>query len=397
MTDEMTPRERMLAAMRNQTPDRVPVAPDISNMIPCRLTGRPSYEIYANNQPTLGDAYINAVKQLGIDGWYIYASLAYRYPAAVDERIEFIEKTSARWVARHTVETPAGNLSETLVYPCDNPPTTTEKFIKNIEEDLDKYRYLYQVPTSYDDDAFQQEKKNLGELGAFGVGVYTPGLHVWCNILDGSLETATYAYYDYPELFEELRQLHEAQALKQVEMLLDAGVDFILTGGSGSVTLQSPEIWRELSLPTLKKITRMCRQAGVICGVHSCGKERYLLETCYQETDLDYINPLEIEPMGDCTLKDAARFGDKLCIMGNLHTTNVMLEGSTDLVRLESLRAIRDAGQAGGFILSTGDQCGRDTPLENIREMVKVGQEFGRYPLDMGAIDAEIARLEKLV
>ena len=50
----------------------------------------------------------------------------------MDERIEFIEKTSARWVARHTVETPAGNLSETLVYPCDNPPTTTEKFIKNI-------------------------------------------------------------------------------------------------------------------------------------------------------------------------------------------------------------------------------------------------------------------------
>lgn len=111
---------------------------------------------------------------------------------------------------------------------------------------------------------------------------------------------------------------------------------------------------------------------------------------------MNYINPLEIEPMGDCTLKEAAdRFGDKLCIMGNLHTTKVMLEGSAELVRLESLRAIRDAGRTGGFILSTGDQCGRDTPLENIREMVAVGKEFGRYPLDLGAIDEEIARLEK--
>lgn len=266
MTEQMTPRERMLAAMRNETPDRVPVAPDISNMIPCRLTGRPSYEIYANGCPSIGDAYINAVKELGIDGWYIYAALSYRYPTAVSERMDFLEKSRERWVARHTVQTPKGDLSETLVFPCDNPPTTTEKFIKNIEEDLDKYRYLYQVPVSYDDTALQQEKKNLGELGAFGVGVYTPGLHIWCNIFDGSLEAATYAYYDYPELFEELRQLHEAQALKQVEMLLDAGVDFILTGGSGSVTLQSPEIWRALSLPTLQKSLGCVRRRGSSAG-----------------------------------------------------------------------------------------------------------------------------------
>jgi uroporphyrinogen decarboxylase len=37
----MTPRARMIAAMGNEQPDQVPVAPDMSNMIPCRLTGKP--------------------------------------------------------------------------------------------------------------------------------------------------------------------------------------------------------------------------------------------------------------------------------------------------------------------------------------------------------------------
>jgi uroporphyrinogen decarboxylase len=115
---------------------------------------------------------------------------------------------------------------------------------------------------------------------------------------------------------------------------------------------------------------------------------------CAEETDLSSINPLEVAPMGDCDLGEIKRrFGKKLGLMGNLHTTEVMLRGSVKDVRRESLKAIRAAGEGGGFILSTGDQCGRDTPDANIRAMVEVANEFGRYPLDLSAIAREIARL----
>jgi uroporphyrinogen decarboxylase len=223
-----------------------------------------------------------------------------------------------------------------------------------------------------------------------------PGLHIWVGAFHGNLEAVTYAYYDYPDMFEELHLLQEAQALKKLEMVLDAGTDSVLTGGSGSITLQSPEIWRKLSLPTIRKITRICREAGVISGIHSCGASRYLIETCAKETDLDYVNPLEIPPMGDCQLEEvASSVGGKLCLMGNLHTTEVMLNGTPERVRLESLKAIKAAGRNGGFVLSTGDQCGRDTPDENIREMVRTVKEFGSYPLDMDRIDDEIKKLNK--
>jgi uroporphyrinogen decarboxylase len=37
------------------------------------------------------------------------------------------------------------------------------------------------------------------------------------------------------------------------------------------------------------------------------------------------------------------------------------------------------AAEEGGFILSTGDQCGRDTPDENMHAMIETAREYGIY------------------
>ena len=104
------------------------------------------------------------------------------------------------------------------------------------------------------------------------------------------------------------------------------------------------------------------------------------LITPAEETDLSCVNPLEIPPMGDCDLAEVKReFGDRIALMGNLHTTEVMLKGSVEDVRRACEEAIDAAGEGGGFILSTGDQCGTDTPDENIRAMVDVAKTYGRY------------------
>jgi uroporphyrinogen decarboxylase len=84
--------------------------------------------------------------------------------------------------------------------------------------------------------------------------------------------------------------------------------------------------------------------------------------------------------MGDCDLGELKKkYGKKICLMGNLHTTDVMLFGSPSDVEAAARRAIDDAAEGGGFILSTGDQCGRDTPDDNIRKMVEVARTYGRY------------------
>ena len=37
----MTPKERFLTVLKGGIPDCVPASPDMSNMIPCKMTGRP--------------------------------------------------------------------------------------------------------------------------------------------------------------------------------------------------------------------------------------------------------------------------------------------------------------------------------------------------------------------
>jgi uroporphyrinogen decarboxylase len=84
--------------------------------------------------------------------------------------------------------------------------------------------------------------------------------------------------------------------------------------------------------------------------------------------------------MGDCVLSEIkASYGHRLALMGNLHTTDVMRYGTRQEVIAAARQAILDAGEGGGFILSTGDQCGRDTPDENLEALVEAADKYGQY------------------
>lgn len=394
--EEMTPKERMMTAMRRGIPDRVPVAPDISNMVPCRLTGKPFYEIYVNQNPPLWKAYYDAMKYFGIDGWFVYGNVELKMASPVEKETRILSRGPEGYEVMTVYHTPEGDLFERMFSSSDNPPVYPEKIVKNFKEDFNKYKYLFGDIIGYDNSSLKEMQKHFGEDGIVCDFIAPPGFQIYVDHFNDNVEGAIFAYYDYPDLFEELVEMHERHCLRKLEMYIDAGIECIITSGSGSITLQSPEIWRKMTLPSVKRIAKMCKEAGVISGVHSCGKEHYVLEACANETELDFINPLEVPPMGDCDLASCKRdFGDKIALMGNLHTTDVMLMGSPEKVRRESLKAILDAGENGGFILSTGDQCGRDTPDENLFEMVRAAKEFGHYPLDTERIRRELERLDK--
>jgi hypothetical protein len=75
----MNSRERFLTAMTGGKPDRVPCTPDMSNMIPCRLTGRLFWDIYLHGTPPLWEAYLRAADHFGIDAWFFYGGLDFQY------------------------------------------------------------------------------------------------------------------------------------------------------------------------------------------------------------------------------------------------------------------------------------------------------------------------------
>ncbi len=384
MKEALSRRERFVMAVKNRIPDRVPACPDLSNMIPARRTGKPFWDVYYFEHPPLWKAYLEAARFYGIDGRLIYGGLSFTADASYYRNLsiqtEILRRREDGMLVRSTYKTPKGDLYEEMFYPRDNPPVKTTGLIKDLPNDLPKLEYLFPGYVSYDSamaDAMRREAQEDAVLALF---VAYPGFHYFNDLFDGGLQKAVEWYMDRPDLFEPIRQWIHKDSVRKAEMMIAYRPDVLYLGGSGTLTLSTPAWVREFSLPTIALITRMAKEAGVPTMLHSCGKSRLLVEMLANETDLDCINPLEIPPMGDVDLKEVkAAFGSRLALSGNIHTTEIMLRGTPTAVREACRQAIEDAGHNGGFLLMTGDQCGRDTPDENLFAFVEAAREFGQY------------------
>lgn len=375
--EELTAKERMLVAMRNQVPDTVPVCPDVSNMIPVKLTGKPFWDIYYYQDPPLWKTYIDTVKKYGFDGWFWYVGLEDNPNDKRQLKDEIISKDEKKMVVRTYCTTPAGELWQDTIYRIDNPPVIKTGYIKDIEEEFEHIKYFFPDPYQASDEKFQKAKKLLGDRGVAGFWINYPALMF--DLRDKE-ENAYYDYYDHYDLVKEFAEIWHDWALKYLERALDADPDFIQTGHSGTLTRQSTEIFRDIGLKTLQEMSKMCTEAGVPIMLHSCGKEKELVKICAEETEVSAINPLEEPPMGDCYLDEIKeKYGDQIALMGNIHTVETMLKAKPKKVETEVIKALKDAGENGGFILSTGDQCPKDTPEENLKKFIAAGYKYGKY------------------
>lgn len=374
----MNSRERMIIALSHGVADRVPCSPDMSNMIPCRLTGKPFWEVLFYGRPPIWKAYVDAARYFGIDAFFFHASPGPNPRAHFTVERAVIAQRPDRIVVDTCYHTPDGDAHEEWTYMIADSETCTRKAFDSIKQAMPILRHILSDDIDGDFSPTEEMKRYIN--GEFAIGGYcnTPMLpYHW---LRGQLEAAVLEYYDDPEVLHEYRDLFHRYNVRKAELFLDYGVDFLLIESSGSLTMQSLEIIRDMQLPTLKAITRMCREAGVPSMFHCCGRSRDLLPLLANETDLDGIQPLEGPPTGDIDMGDAKRlYGDRLVLMGNLNTTELMLRGTPEDVYRAACQLIEQCKPGGGFILSTGDQCGRDTPDENIRAMLRAVEDCGKY------------------
>lgn len=377
----MTSRERLTKVIKGEIPDHVPVAPDTSNMIPAKLTGKPFWDLYLYQQIPIWKAYIDCVKHFGFDSLMDgYVDVRFEELGEIDHEWEavIVFKNNDRIVTQRyrSVNNQKQWESTVTVYYRDNPPTAGVKpHLINLPDIPDRYEPVEgKKEWPQGEELIKLAKEELGDHGLLGLFCGTSCLlRNQEEILD---------YYDNPEKYLEKRDYLLEYYTKRFEKLmsLEHKPDFICTGASGTLIFQTPQIFRELGLPIVKHITSLCKKYGIPSHIHSCGPEKELVKIMAEETDLTIIDPLEIPPMGNCNLKEIKKlYGDKLILKGNLHTSNVMLNGSVKDVIEASKRAIDDAAEGGRFILSTGDQCGRDTPEENLFAMIETAKTYGRY------------------
>jgi len=395
----MTPRQRLLTVFNGKLPDCVPVSPDFSNMIPARLTGKPFWDLYLYNDPPIWQAYIDAAKRFNIDSlmdgyfWLGFPEDQNRLPwehlpltpeqqkqVVPDNQWQrfIVFKSPERIVAQRCRLENGKRIWEPRVcvyYVADSPTEWIPPSKIGLPDIPEKYEPLENVK-SVDDgpSGLARVKQLMSDQGLVGV-------FLACSCILSS-EQDIYDYYDHPELHNYWRDVLVERVEKRFANIMKMEVlpDFVCVGGSGTLVFQTVDIFRQLAFPAVKRAIELSTKAGIPTHIHSCGPEKALIKIMAEETNLTVIDPLEIPPMGNCILAEIKKlYGKNLTLKGNLHTTETMLYGSPDDVIAASKKAIDAAAEGGRFILSTGDQCGRDTPDANLFAMVDTARNYGKY------------------
>lgn len=380
----MTSRERLLMVIRGEIPDCVPVAPDFSNMIPARLTGKPFWDLYLYNDPPIWEAYIACAKHFNIDS-LMDAYFPFRWPGDPVEDVHAWEKfivyrDAERLVTQDSYLENGRRLWKDVVdvYYVADPPTYWIKPDRiNLPQTPVHFEPVTGIkPVDRGVGGLRRTKALLGDQGLVGVFITT-------GCFTGSAE-AIYHYFDHPEDLDRVKAARLAQVERRfadlVAMAPEDRPDFLCVGSSGTLVFQSPDFFREHALPAPKRAIELAAGLGIPTHMHSCGSEKELVRIMVEETSLNIIDPLEIPPMGDCDLAELKRrYGSRIVLKGNLHTTDIMLRGRPQDVIAASRKAIDDAAGGGRFILSTGDQCGRDTPDANLHAMIETARTYGKY------------------
>ena len=347
----MTSRERMMIALANGKPDR----------LPCQVHGWMSYYL----KTYLGgmDEWA-AFEKFGLD-FAIYRSPIYHYHQPdrdnwrVDQTDLGLDKDGNHaW--KRVIHTPKGDLHETGAW---NEITgwNTEPLIKTAE-DFSLWDAFYPVPIRVDFAPIQQAKDRLGDRGIIRSHPFSPGQgspwQSFCMMAD--TERAIMWGMDDPTFLHHALDSILAKTLRVLEMWRGTPADMVeVGGGAGSNTVISPSFFREFCLAYDVAQNRALHSAGLKVVYHLCGGLMHQLENVVA-TGADGLETMTPPAMGgDCDLREASRrVGDKLFFIGGFDQNAGFENGTPARARqqvFECFEATRAKASGGGYICCPSD------------------------------------------
>lgn len=138
--------------------------------------------------------------------------------------------------------------------------------------------------------------------------------------------------------------------------------------GTQQGLLISIPMWREFCAPYLKRLIGVCHSGGVKFMMHSCGAIRQLIPDII-ELGVDILDPIQVAAKGMEPAGLQAEFGEKLCFHGGVCTQTTLPFGTPEDVRHAVLDCVATLGARGGYILAPSHNIQSDTPADNIAAM----------------------------
>jgi uroporphyrinogen decarboxylase len=194
------------------------------------------------------------------------------------------------------------------------------------------------------------------------------------------MENLMIQYFDNPDFVHRVAAIVTDYNLKQLEMLVDAGLDVLVVEDDIANThapMISPEHFREFVNPYNKMLVDRGHELGLKVVRHSDGNLWSLLDMLLA-TGYDGLNPLE--PQADMDLKRVkTHCGDKICLLGNIDCLELLPDGTPEQVDAAVKQAIEDAAAGGGYIVCSSNSLHPAVNPENCIAMFEATKKYGHY------------------
>lgn len=344
--DSMTPKERIQALGEGRPIDRIPCTPSMGVTM-SSMIGRYAFEYY-HCAEIMAELEIALFKKFGQDS--VGVGLSREIAEAMGSKI---------------------------VYPDHNISYVAEPALRGIDDiaGLSLLDPLKDGKIPLTLNAVRMVHDALGQ--AVNVGYSIPGPLTTASDLLGTEKLLKNMLKD-PDKIHELLEIVTESNFRIIDIIAGMDIGFRIADPVSSTSLISARLFREFSLPYLKKcVDRMRGKGGRGTSFHICGKSKPIWDGIV-EAGMVSLSIDNIEDMEE--VKKAV--GDRVCIVGNVPPVDIVRYGCYEDVVTESKRCIMKAYDSPrGFILGTGCQIPFNSPVENIQALMDTVRSYGVYPV----------------
>ncbi|TFF85900.1 MAG: hypothetical protein EU551_03080 [Promethearchaeota archaeon] len=144
--------------------------------------------------------------------------------------------------------------------------------------------------------------------------------------------------------------------------------------------MMPPKLLKKYIFPWHKKICNAVHKKGSKIILHSCGNIRQVIPD-FIESGFDGLNPIQSTVPQDI-FEIHEKFGDKITLIGNVPMP-LLTNGSVEEVREYTLKLIKEIGASGGLMMAADHSIPPNTIAENyIEGMINTTKQYGTYPID---------------
>lgn len=382
---EMTHRERVLATLRHEEPDRIPF--DLGSSLVTGITKNAYIALAHILSEETGEIVLcdtiqqlpylssNIIERLGVDIMGLIPNFARKSPSLHDngDCYSFMDEWSVKW------EMPKGTLYFNIV---ESPffggisKGAIEDFSWPDPADEDLFAGLEAEAAGYYADGYAIMLENIS-AGMFEMCCRVRGTEQFMMDLVMDPDTACFLM----DKFVELKIGYYEAAAKKVGRYIQFIREVDDIAGQESL-LMSPGMYRELIKPRHKMLFDAQKRLfsdDFFVFFHSDGAIFDIIPDMI-ECGIDCLNPVQLTARGMDANKLKSEYGKDLCFWGaGVDTQGVLPKGSVEDVKKNVAERIKAFSPGGGFIFGAVHNIQDDVPAENMVAMLEAFNELKNY------------------